>query len=528
MTKRNSRRINYENRMQNFLRQFRDTRSSSSSGSQDFSGWKKPKPKSADEQPSEAQKDQLQKGAQQPSGSIQNVGVIQPGQPSNQTSVEQMDIPEQEEQPKTSDESDFQLTDTEPITDDPGIAIRQSRLVQPQLKYDPVKTAQLYPKFENIQNLVRSKVSKQEFVNLKLKRKFGRRGFTFPGNLLGAGAYGTVELCTWTKGGKPYLMACKRISLLNAEKRSVNKVIQNINDEVEILKIIANDKNANILGVIYTYAYQSARQLADFPMAVYIFMDKADGNLMDFMINFCRDRRLKQNDIRKLLGQMLNALNYLHHQDKTNEKGETIKISVAHLDIKPENILIFQSKADETAYLFKLADFGVSIYQKFEQPDQKFLSNRFRGTPNYMAPEFKQVFLNKKEYDPCLADVYSLGIVIIETIAGFQSNSDALQTLKADVLEAVRKSDKSKLLSVYEVGHDLTYVLRLITQKEANRRATVKDLMDIKFVRQWKYDGGYSPMYCVKKTLAKNSHQIRDIEREEMMEEEALISALKE
>jgi serine/threonine protein kinase len=81
---------------------------------------------------------------------------------------------------------------------------------------------------------------------------------------------------------------------------------------------------------------------------------------------------------------------------------------VAHMDVKPENVLLFRYGGAE--YYARWTDFGVSISSDFA-PD------RF-GTPRYMSPERfeKGRAFSVVEYKR--ADVFSLGILFYEIITG--------------------------------------------------------------------------------------------------------------
>merc|ERR1711941_194813 len=68
---------------------------------------------------------------------------------------------------------------------------------------------------------------------------------------------------------------------------------------------------------------------------------------------------------------------------------------IAHLDIKPENILL-RRKSTEVV----LCDFGMSYDNSGKLP--------CRGTPQYMAPEVSK----KNNYCPYSADIYSLGVLL--------------------------------------------------------------------------------------------------------------------
>lgn len=81
---------------------------------------------------------------------------------------------------------------------------------------------------------------------------------------------------------------------------------------------------------------------------------------------------------------------------------------IAHCDVKPENIFVYKK---EGSYIYKIGDFGVSIYLK----DRKELNiESIRGwTQDYVAPEFLE---KAKKVNPFLMDVFSLGLTFLEMI----------------------------------------------------------------------------------------------------------------
>jgi serine/threonine protein kinase len=82
---------------------------------------------------------------------------------------------------------------------------------------------------------------------------------------------------------------------------------------------------------------------------------------------------------------------------------EECRRKIAHLDIKPQNILL-----DEN-FNAKLADFGLS---KLIDRDQSKVMTVMRGTPGYLAPEWLTSQITEK------VDIYSFGVVVMEVICG--------------------------------------------------------------------------------------------------------------
>jgi len=86
---------------------------------------------------------------------------------------------------------------------------------------------------------------------------------------------------------------------------------------------------------------------------------------------------------------------------------------IIHRDLKPSNILVTQS-ADQPAVV-KVLDFGIATFSADDDEDAPMLTqtNTVIGTPRYMSPEQH----NGNELTPA-ADVYSLGVILYEMLAG--------------------------------------------------------------------------------------------------------------
>ena len=97
---------------------------------------------------------------------------------------------------------------------------------------------------------------------------------------------------------------------------------------------------------------------------------------------------------RKIVTDIAKGLSYLH---------EDCRQRIAHLDIKPHNILL------DDNFNAKVSDFGLS--KLIDREDSQVMT-RMRGTPGYMAPEWLTSQITEK------VDVYSFGVVVMEIISG--------------------------------------------------------------------------------------------------------------
>jgi [calcium/calmodulin-dependent protein kinase] kinase len=112
--------------------------------------------------------------------------------------------------------------------------------------------------------------------------------------------------------------------------------------------------------------------------------------------------------------------------------------NIAHRDIKPHNILIFDKK------VYKLADFGEAKIIKLRNKKQM---GTLRGTELYMAPILFNSLENGEivEHNPYKSDVYSLGYcVLLAATLSFESLFQIRKlTNKKQILDIVTKEMSS-------------------------------------------------------------------------------------
>ena len=142
----------------------------------------------------------------------------------------------------------------------------------------------------------------------------------------------------------------------------------------------------------------------------YIVMEYIDGITLKEYIN--KQGAITWNDALFFMTQILRAVQHAH------DKG------IVHRDIKPQNRILLKNGN------IKVTDFGIA---RFSRSETRTLTEQAIGSVHYIAPEQA-----KGEYTDEKADIYSLGVVLYEMLAGsvpFEADSAvsvALMQLQAD------------------------------------------------------------------------------------------------
>jgi len=89
---------------------------------------------------------------------------------------------------------------------------------------------------------------------------------------------------------------------------------------------------------------------------------------------------------------------------------------VCHRDIKPENLLVLETVDSIT---IKLADFDLTVMIT----DMRAIASTACGTLPFAAPEV----LLSGQYDCCSADIWSLGVVLMEVLCGVRIVEQAIE-----------------------------------------------------------------------------------------------------
>ena len=208
-------------------------------------------------------------------------------------------------------------------------------------------------------------------------------------------------------------------------------------NHLESLKIL---KHKNIVSLYEIY---------ESPKYFYIIMEYyPKKNLLEKII---LKRRLNENESLVIFIQLLDALVYMH------------KMNIAHRNIHTEHILFDKNNRP------KIIGFNYStFYEKNKKIDGLF------GSLCYTCPEI----LNNEEYNPELADVWSLGVVLYVMICGYlpfsEENDEANKNL---IIEGKVEYPK-------EISNKLKDLLKHMLEIDTKRRYNFQKIMKHPWVRQ--------------------------------------------
>ncbi|ANB11894.1 putative serine/threonine protein kinase KSP1 [Sugiyamaella lignohabitans] len=259
------------------------------------------------------------------------------------------------------------------------------------------------------------------------------------------GSYGVVSLAK-DIGGDGSLVAIKCIT-----KSSNCAVYEEALYEVEMHKRLGN--HPNIVQLIDFFDENSKAYL--------VLEYCAPGDLYE-AIKAGRGPR-EQNCVLDFMLQLIDSVEYCH------SKG------VYHRDIKPENILIGNDGS------VKLADWGLATCTK--------INGEFGiGSERYMAPElFDQA--NTKEYDAEKADIWALGICLLNILFGRNPFTVASQK---DKLFLDFATAREALFDIFpSLSEDVFAALRHCLTMDPDNRSLSKLRKELLAVRMWTTDEYY-------------------------------------
>ncbi|CAG0915362.1 unnamed protein product [Notodromas monacha] len=285
---------------------------------------------------------------------------------------------------------------------------------------------------------------------------------------LGDGAFGKVYKASRKDGT---LLAAAKICDLQAE--------EDLDDFTVEIDILSECKHPNIVDLYEAYVFEGR---------LWMLIEYCDGGAVDsIMVDL--EKALNEKQIQYLCKHMLEALDFLH------------KHKIIHRDLKAGNVLLTMSGG------VKLADFGVSAKNKYTL--QKH--DTFIGTPYWMAPEVVQCeTIRDRPYD-FKADIWSLGITLIE-FAQIEPPNHDMSPMR--VLLKIQKSDPPKLDFPHRWSRDFNDFIARCLLKDPAQRCTSEELLSHPFV-----SGKVSPKPVIDLLLEYKADVVEEtVEEDEMSE----------
>lgn len=259
---------------------------------------------------------------------------------------------------------------------------------------------------------------------------------------IGEGSYGTVHRAVVKETG--LIVAVKKIPV-EAE----------LDDILREISIMNSCDSKYITKYYHTYFHQTYTEL-------WISMEYCGAGSVSDMIKI-RKKGLTEKSICVILADVLKGLEYLHARKRI------------HRDIKAGNILLTEDGHS------KLADFGVAG----QLTDTIAKRNTMTGTPFWMAPE---VVSSKKGGYGCLADIWSLGISIIE-MAECKPPLSQEHPMKAILLIPERPSPVFEHPQKW--SNEFNHFLACCLQKHGKERWPAHKLLKHDFISKIENDDSY-------------------------------------
>ena len=243
-----------------------------------------------------------------------------------------------------------------------------------------------------------------------------------------------------------YQVMNKKTKMKYAMKKIIANNLTSLETYQKEFEIVHQNSHPNILDVLGI----CIRCFDQTTYALYVLMDLA---LYDWDFEIEERKKIKKHYTEKelisILKQISSALVFLQKEK-----------NIAHRDVKPENILVFNNG------VYKLGDFGEAKMDKLMKNNQK---NTIRGTEMYMSPLlFKSLQEDKDDVQHNIfkSDVFSLGYCFIFAAALDFKVISEIRNINTDF--KLRKILQRIFFLKYS-NNFIELILKMICNKEEDR-----------------------------------------------------------
>ena len=260
------------------------------------------------------------------------------------------------------------------------------------------------------------------------------------------GPYEIVDLLKEGSSSKIYIARSKYTNEFVAIK-SLNKssCIKNdleglllIRKQIETLKIL---KHRNIVSLFEIY---------ESPKYFYLITEYISGK--DLIERLIRKKRFTEEQAQRIFFQLLDALIYMH------------KMNICHRNLRTEHILFDSNNRP------KIVGFGYSSFYE----SNKNIEGGY-GSLCYTCPEI----IDDKPYNPELADVWSLGVILYVLICGYLPFSDE-DDIKNKNLISSGNIDFPK-----EISNKLKDLLKHMLEKDPKKRYNFQKILKHPWIKPY-------------------------------------------
>ena len=265
--------------------------------------------------------------------------------------------------------------------------------------------------------------------------------------ILGKGGFGVVYLVE--RLNKKGLIALKVIE--TREKDAMNSALK------ELTNLSRLKNNENVLSYENYFLNTVPLEGGCILFQILIEMEAGENTLAQILLTMDK-QRLPEKIFTDYFKQICNGLYFAHN------------LQCVHLDIKPENILIFKNTC-------KLADWGGSLQLK-SQKTTFIKSSDLAISVGYVAPEIEdENYGDQEKFNYYACDIYSLGILGFKLLGITKKEINTLPKNKEKYHDETISEFCAKLKSIY--SGEILDLLKYMCSFNAEARPNIGEVKEI-------------------------------------------------